>query len=162
MSAVYSAKPICLPASTWIFGPIVQYPTRTIARISALPISVKPMIAVVDDEESVRNALVRLLRAGGHAVRGFDSGRTFLNSWRFERPDCLLLDIQMPDISGTEVQQALKGAGAEFPIIIVTAHDSPIVRGECMRQGAVAYLCKPPDPTVLLQTVALAIGSSPV
>jgi FixJ family two-component response regulator len=120
------------------------------------------MIAVVDDEESVRNALVRVLRAGGHAARGFASGRDFLNSWRFDRPDCLVLDLQMPDISGTEVQQALKVAGAKFPIIIVTANDSPIVRKECMRQGAVAYLCKPPDPCALLQAVALAIGSSQV
>lgn len=118
------------------------------------------MIAVVDDEESVRIALVRVLCAGGFVARGFASGREFLNSWRFDRPDCLVLDLQMPDISGTEVQQALYVAGAKFPVIIVTAHDSSIVREECMRQGAVAYLCKPPDPGALLQAVALAIGSS--
>jgi FixJ family two-component response regulator len=120
------------------------------------------MIAVVDDEESVRSALVRVLRAGGHAARGFASAREFLNSWRLDRPDCLLLDLQMPDISGTEVQQALNAAGAGIPVIIVTARDSLIVREECMRQGAVAYLCKPPDPRVLLQAVALAIASSAV
>jgi FixJ family two-component response regulator len=118
------------------------------------------MITVVDDEESVRNALVRVLRAGGHAVRGFASGREFLNSWRVDRPDCLVLDLQMPDISGTEVQQALNAAGAKLPIIIVTARDSSTVRKECMRQGAVAYLCKPPDSGDLLEAVALAIGSS--
>jgi FixJ family two-component response regulator len=118
------------------------------------------MIAVVDDEESVRNALVRVLRAGGFAARGFASGREFLNAWRFDQPDCLVLDLQMPDIAGTKVQQALNVAGATFPVIIVTAHDSAIVREECLHQGAVAYLCKPPDPRALLQAVALAVGRS--
>jgi FixJ family two-component response regulator len=116
------------------------------------------VIAVVDDEESVRKAVVRVLRAAGFAAHGFSSGDEFLRSWHFDRPECLVLDLQMPDISGTEVQQALKLAGAHFPIVIITAHDAPAVREECMRLGAVAYLCKPLDVRSLLDTVSLALN----
>jgi FixJ family two-component response regulator len=114
------------------------------------------VVAVVDDEESVRNAVLRLLRVAGFAARGFASGNEFLESWHFDRPDCLLLDLQMPDMSGTEVQRALNLAGAKFPVIIVTAHDAPRVREESMSLGAVAYLCKPLDVFALLQAVTHA------
>jgi FixJ family two-component response regulator len=63
------------------------------------------VIAVVDDEDSVRNAVVRLLRTAGFTARGFATGDEFLKSWHLDPPDCLLLDLQMPDMSGTEVQQ---------------------------------------------------------
>jgi FixJ family two-component response regulator len=118
------------------------------------------VIAVVDDEESVRKALVRVLRAAGFAARGFASGQEFLDSWHFDRPDCLVLDLQMPGVSGTDVQQALNAAGARFPIVIITAHDAPSLREECMRHGAAAYLCKPLDVRALLDAVTLAIDSS--
>ena len=118
------------------------------------------MIAVVDDEESVRKAVVRLLQAAGHTARGFTSGREFLKSWHFDRPDCLVLDLQMPDLSGTEVQKALHEAGAQIPVVIITAHDSHNVREECMREGAVAYLRKPVDERPLFSALRLALGSS--
>jgi FixJ family two-component response regulator len=118
------------------------------------------VIAVVDDEESVRKAVVRVLRAAGFDANGFGSGDEFLKSWHFARPDCLVLDLQMPDVSGTEVQHALNLAGAHFPIVIITAHDAPNMREECMRLGAAAYLCKPLDIRTLLDTVTLAIDSS--
>lgn len=118
------------------------------------------MIAVVDDEESVRKAMVRVLSAAGFAAHGFASGEEFLKSWHFDRPDCLVLDLQMPDVSGTEVQRALNIAGASFPVVIITAHDAPSLREECLRLGAVAYLCKPLDVRSLLDTVSLALNSS--
>ncbi len=122
------------------------------------------MIAVVDDEEAVRKAVVRMLNASGFPARGYASGREFLTSWHFERPDCLILDLQMPDVSGTEVLQALAVAGAQFPVIIVTAHDAPSLPDECRRLGAAAYLCKPLDASVLLGAVtsALAPGGRPL
>jgi CheY-like chemotaxis protein len=119
----------------------------------------RSVIAVVDDEESVRKAVVRVLRAAGFAAQGFSSGDEFLRSWHFDRPDCLVLDLQMPDISGMEVQKALNLAGAHFPIVIITAHDAPAVREECLRLGAIAYLCKPLDVRSLLDTVALVLNS---
>jgi FixJ family two-component response regulator len=114
------------------------------------------VVAVVDDDESVRNAVLRLLRGAGLTARGFASGDEFLESWHFDRPDCLLLDLQMPNMSGTEVQKALNLAGAKFPVIIVSAHDEPLVREESMRLGAADYLCKPLDVFALLQAVAHA------
>jgi FixJ family two-component response regulator len=114
------------------------------------------MIAVVDDEESVRSAVVRLLRSAGLSARGFASGEEFLDSWHFDRPEFLLLDLQMPGLSGTEVQQALNLAGAKFPVIIITAHDAPTVREESMRLGAFACLCKPVDVSALLRAVTPA------
>jgi len=118
------------------------------------------VIAVVDDEESVRKAVVRVLHAAGFTARGFGSGEEFLRAWHFDRPDCLVLDVQMPDMSGTEVQLALNTAGAKFPVIIITAHDAPSVREECMRLGAVAYLCKPLDLAALVLAVTPASASS--
>jgi FixJ family two-component response regulator len=118
------------------------------------------VIAVVDDEESVRKAMVRVLSAAGFPAHGFASGEEFLKSWHFDRPDCLVLDLQMPDVSGTEVQRALKVAGANFPVVIITAHDAPSLREECLRLGAIAYLCKPLDVRSLLDTVTLALNSS--
>jgi FixJ family two-component response regulator len=117
------------------------------------------MIAVVDDEESVRKAVVRLLQVAGYTARGFVSGYDFLQNWPENRPDCLLLDLQMFDLSGTEVQKALNRSGAPFPVIIITAKDVPDVREQCLRQGAVAYLSKPLDTTVLLNALELALDS---
>ncbi|HLN49800.1 MAG TPA: response regulator [Steroidobacteraceae bacterium] len=111
------------------------------------------MIAVVDDEDSVRKAVLRVLRAAGFCARGFATGAEFLNSWHFDRPDCLVLDLQMPGLSGIEVQKSLISAGAQFPIVIITAYDAPSVREECIRQGAAAYLCKPLDIGALLHAV---------
>src|SRR5580700_6818144 len=119
------------------------------------------MIAVVDDEESVRNAIVRLIQAAGHPARCFASGGDFLRSWVADRPECLLLDLQMPGLSGTDVQRALLRAGARIPTIIITAQDSPGAREECIRLGAVAHLCKPVDQGMLLAAVRAALNLSP-
>jgi FixJ family two-component response regulator len=118
----------------------------------------RPVIAVVDDEESVCKAVVRVLRAAGLPARGYSSGHQFLKSWHFDRPDCLVLDLQMPELSGIEIQRALKTAGAQFPIIIITAHDAPHLREECLAAGAASYLCKPLDVRDLVDAVRGAIN----
>ena len=84
----------------------------------------------------------------------------FLKSWHFELPDCLLLDTQMPGVSGTEVQKALNVAGARFPVIIVTGSDEPSFRAQSMLLGAAAYLCKPFDDVALLQALTSAVAPS--
>jgi FixJ family two-component response regulator len=118
------------------------------------------MIAVVDDEDSVRKAVVRLLRAAGHDARGFASGNEFLQNGLVDPPACLMLDLQMPGLSGTDVQRALNTAGTHLPVIIITAHDAPAAREECMRAGAVAYLCKPLDERKLFTALNLALGTA--
>jgi FixJ family two-component response regulator len=117
------------------------------------------VIAVVDDQESVRKAIVRLLQAAGHTARGYASGHEFLENWLVDRPDCLLLDLQMPGLSGMDVHRALNQAKAHIPVVVITAHDSPVARQECIHAGAVAYLCKPPDERVLLDAVRLALAN---
>jgi FixJ family two-component response regulator len=112
------------------------------------------MIAVVDDEESVRRAVVRVLQAAGFPARASGSGTEFLASWHFDRPDCLILDLQMPGLSGMEVLESLRMAGANFPIVIITAHDSPSLREECLQAGASEYLCKPLDIQALVRAVS--------
>ena len=113
------------------------------------------MIAVVDDEVSVRKAMVRLLQAAGYSARGFRSGEEFLESWPTEQPSFLLLDLQMPGLSGADVQRELNRSGAHVPVVIITARDGPDVREECLREGAIAYLSKPVDQRVLLNALNL-------
>jgi FixJ family two-component response regulator len=117
------------------------------------------MIAVVDDEESVRKAVVRLLMAAGYSARGFASGNDFLQNWPVNRPDCVFLDLQMPGLSGTEVQRALNCCGADVPVVIITAQDAPGLREQCLREGAIAYLRKPLDRGVLLNALKLVLDS---
>ncbi len=121
----------------------------------------QPLIAVVDDEESVRKSLQRLLRASQHDTAVFASGQEFLDSLQARQPDCLVLDLQMPGLTGLDVQRILTGAGARFPTIIITAHDEPETRARCMAAGAAAYLCKPLHDEMLLDTIATVIGESP-
>jgi FixJ family two-component response regulator len=117
------------------------------------------VIAIVDDDESVRKAVVHLLQVVGHSARSYASGQEFLENWSFDRPDCLLLDLHMPGLSGADVQRALNRAGAHFPVIIMTANESHSAREECLREGAIAYLRKPLDSRMLLNALSLALGA---
>jgi FixJ family two-component response regulator len=102
-----------------------------------------PIVAVVDDEESMRLALARLLRGCSFAVSVYGSGEEFLRSLATSRPACVILDIEMPGMSGRDVQRALSTSGASLPIIIVTAYDRADLRAACLADGAAAYFAKP-------------------
>ena len=106
-------------------------------------------VAIVDDEESVRLAFARALRASFYAVSLHASGEEFLYT---------LLDVHLPGISGREVQRALQVERPELPIIIVTAHDEPATRNKCLAEGAVAYLTKPLRKDALTAAVGAALG----
>jgi FixJ family two-component response regulator len=112
---------------------------------------------VVDDEESVRRALVRLLRASQLDVEAFASGQAFLSSLSVRQPDCLVLDIQMAGLTGRDVQRQLCTANMHIPVIIITAHDEPALREQCLADGAVAYLRKPLRGDALLSSINAAI-----
>ena len=105
--------------------------------------AVRPLLAVVDDEESVRRALARMLSASQFEVDVFASGQEFLDSLRARVPDCVILDYQMPGLTGRDVQRQLTLAKMRLPIIVVTAHDQPTLREQCLADGAVAYVAKP-------------------
>ncbi|HEY2675833.1 MAG TPA: response regulator [Steroidobacteraceae bacterium] len=118
----------------------------------------RPLIAIVDDEESVRRALSRTLRASRFDVVDFASGQEFLESIALRVPDCLILDFQMPGLTGRDVQQRLTAAKVRLPIIVVTAHDQPAVREQCLADGAVAYLAKPLRREHLIAVIMSALA----
>jgi FixJ family two-component response regulator len=122
----------------------------------------RPFVAVIDDEPSVRVALVRLLRASELDCEAFASGQEFLDSLAGRRPDCLVLDLQMAGLSGRDVQRKLIGGPNPIPHIIITAHDEPTVREQCLADGASAYLRKPLRGDVLLRSIQVAISSAGV
>jgi FixJ family two-component response regulator len=120
-----------------------------------------PLIAVVDDEESVRLALARMLRASSFEVSIYRCGEDFLESLKTVLPDCVVLDFQMPGLTGRDVQQALSRQKLPLPIIIVTAHDQPSLREKVLADGAVAYFTKPLRRDTLIAAVDQAIRRAP-
>jgi FixJ family two-component response regulator len=111
------------------------------------------MIAVLDDDEPVRKAVVRLLRSAGFTARSFASGGELLAEWVGTRPECLVLDLQMPGTSGLEVQRTLRSAGEEVPTILMTASDESELVDECMAAGACLCLRKPLEGEQLLEAL---------
>jgi len=108
------------------------------------------MIAVLDDDEPVRKAVVRLLRSAGFSACSFASGGELLAQWGGARPECLVLDLQMPGTSGLDVQRSLRSAGEDVPTIVMTASEESSVLDECMAAGACACLRKPLEGEQLL------------
>src|SRR6266481_4969149 len=102
-----------------------------------------PLIAVVDDDESVRESLIGFLESMGFAVVAFSSAEAFLKSDSLGVADCLLLDVRMPDISGPELQRRLAKSHHQAPIIFITSQADDNIRTRVLKDGAVAFLLKP-------------------
>jgi FixJ family two-component response regulator len=117
------------------------------------------IVAVVEDDESCRLALQRLLRAEGFSVQAFASAEEFLSSGYQRETGCLLADIRMPGMSGLELQAKLNADRCPIPIIFVTAHGDEKMRLQAMRGGAVKFLAKPFDAVILVEGVRAALGS---
>jgi FixJ family two-component response regulator len=117
------------------------------------------LIAVVDDEETVRKALGRLLGAAGFEVQTFAGGADFLRSAAQRRPHGVVLDLRMPEMNGFEVMQALMQAqmSPPLPVVIISADDSADCRARALRQGARAVLRKPVDEAMLLDAIRQAL-----
>jgi len=118
----------------------------------------RSLIAIVDDEEPIRKAWRRLLRSAGLEVDAFPNGAEFLESLAIRRPDCVVLDLHMPLISGFEVQARIMESGVPVPVVIVTGHDSDETRERALAGQPVAYLRKPVDEQVLLDAIELALS----
>lgn len=116
-------------------------------------------IAIVDDEEAVRRALLRLLLASGLRARTYESAEDFLANWRSDPPGCVVLDLHMPGLNGLELMQCLQLLEARLAFVIITAHDEPTMRARCLEAGASAYLCKPLDEQVLLAAIEAACAT---
>ena len=114
-------------------------------------------IAIVDDDRSVQAALQDLIESEGLSTLCFGSAEQFLDSGAQHKAACLIADIRMPGISGLELQTKLQAERCRVPIIFITAHGDAKMRSQAMRDGAVKFLAKPFDNTVLLQAVHAAL-----
>jgi FixJ family two-component response regulator len=115
------------------------------------------LVAVVDDEEPIRKALGRLLRASGLLAECHASGQAFLDSIGTTHPDCLILDLHMPGLGGLQVLEQLKSCRSALPTIVITGHDEPENQARCLAGGAAAYMRKPLDGQLLLDTIEQAV-----
>lgn len=117
----------------------------------------RTLVAVVDDEESVRKALGRLIRSAGYSVEMFGSGVEFMQSLKRTRSDCVVMDLRMPVLSGFELQAALQRSGVTVPVVIITGDDAPDSRERALRGGARAFLRKPVDDALLIEAIQNAV-----
>ena len=109
----------------------------------ALSACIMSMIAIVDDDASVREALQQLVRALGYSVSTFGSAEEFLNSEQVADTSCLITDVQMPGLSGIDLQNWLIAKGHRIPIIFLTGHSDETLRKHAIKAGALAFLSKP-------------------
>ena len=116
-----------------------------------------PLIHVVDDDESMRTALLRLLDAAGYEARGYASTGAFLLAPQPKRPGCLLLDLQMPGPSGLELHEALQRDGIALPVVFLTGHGDVQSSVRAMKAGAVDFLTKPVGRQTLLEALRRAL-----
>jgi FixJ family two-component response regulator len=115
------------------------------------------LVAVVDDDDSMRIALEGLLKAVGFSARAFASAEEFLKSGQQHQTSCLIADIRMPGMSGLELQAQLNAERCRIPIVFITAHGDAKMRLQALRAGAVEFLSKPFDEEVLLESVRAAL-----
>jgi FixJ family two-component response regulator len=116
-------------------------------------------VAIVDDDESMRSALLGLLKVLGLQAQAFASAEEFLTSGQQHQCACLIADIRMPGMSGLELQAKLNAERVRIPTIFITAHGDAKMRMQALRAGAVEFLAKPFDDEALLDSVRAALQS---
>jgi FixJ family two-component response regulator len=118
------------------------------------------LISIVDDDESVREALCGLLRSVGFAVNAFASAEEFLVSDQLRSAECLVLDVRMPGMGGLELQRQLVAGHYEIPVILITAHEEEGMRARALRRGVEAVLIKPFSEEAILSAIHSALSAS--
>jgi FixJ family two-component response regulator len=118
-----------------------------------------PLISIVDDDQSVVEAMVSLIESVGYKAKGFRSAEDFLKSRQLINSACLILDVLMPSIDGFELQRRLAARNYRIPIIFITSFDSDDVRIRAFQAGAVEFLCKPFSQESLFQAVRSALAN---
>lgn len=114
-------------------------------------------ITIIDDDEQSRVALAGLLQAIGFTIEAFPSAVDFLASPNFRHTSCLIVDVHMPRMTGTELHSRLVGSGYDIPTVLITAYPDDSARARALDQGVVCYLTKPIDEKVLLGCVESAL-----
>ncbi len=119
-----------------------------------------PIVFVVDEDQSARRGLTRLLRTAGHDVREFASALEFHDSLDPAVSGCLVLDARMPELSGGELQAELQARNVDLPVIVVAADDEPEIRHQAYAMKAVGFFRKPVDGTALLDAIDWVLRSA--
>jgi FixJ family two-component response regulator len=127
-------------------------------RLSDKPPSRPPVISVIDDDASIRAATDSLLRARGYVVYTFASAAEFLRSPQLNESSCVITDVRMPDMSGVELQSALRKQGNSVPFIFVTAFPEESMHAQAVHEGAVCFLSKPFDAPTIIRCVEAALA----
>jgi FixJ family two-component response regulator len=118
----------------------------------------RPLISVVDDDESMREAIKGLIKSLGYTVEAFASAEEFLNSRKVRRTACLVTDVQMPGMTGLELHRHLMASGKTIATILITAYPSDSVRERALGDGVVCYLSKPFDDDDLLACIRSSLN----
>jgi FixJ family two-component response regulator len=117
----------------------------------------RPIVAIVDDDEAVGNAIEVLMRSIGLVARAFLSGEEFLRSPELSRTGCLVVDFNMPKMNGLDLHNNLSRLGKEIPTVLITAYPNDDIRARALQAGVICYLTKPFDETDLLNCVQAAL-----
>jgi FixJ family two-component response regulator len=120
----------------------------------------KPLISIVDDDESVREATKGLMNSCGYTAATFDSAEAFLRSRQLYRTTCLIADVNMPGMSGLDLHRHLSGSGKPFPTILITAYPDDRIREGALNAGVICYLSKPFEESDLLSCLQNALPSA--
>ena len=118
----------------------------------------KHLISVVDDDESTRKSTSLLIESFGFQAAAFESAESLLKSSQLHETSCLIIDLRMPGVNGLQLQSHLAAAGYKIPIIFITAYDNNESRQQAIQAGALAFLAKPFNDELLLQTIRAALG----
>jgi FixJ family two-component response regulator len=118
---------------------------------------IKPVISVVDDDESMREAVTGLMKSLGYSAQAFASAEEFLSSRQVPRTSCLIADVQMPGMTGIELHRHLSTAGEPIPTILITAYPDDGVRERALSAGVIGYLSKPFEEDDLLACIRSAL-----
>ena len=120
-----------------------------------------PEISIIDDDVSVRTAVSRLVRSLGYVATTFASAEEFLNSAQLDTASCLIADVQMPHMSGLELQDLLRRQARQLPIIFITAFPELNIKARAMNGGGIGFLAKPIDGESLNKHIQAAVAKTP-
>jgi len=118
------------------------------------------VISIIDDDVSVRMAMSSLVRSLGYVAYTFASAEEFLESQQIDATSCVIADVQMPHMSGMELQDLLRNQDRHLPIIFITAFPEESIRTRALEAGAVCFLAKPVDGSTLIKHIHAAVGKS--
>src|ERR1700755_219605 len=118
----------------------------------------RPIVAIVDDDDAVGNAIQVLMRSVGLIAKAFSSGEEFLRSPQLNRTGCLVVDFDMPNMSGLDLHNNLSLLGKKIPTVLITAYPSDYIRARALQAGIICYLPKPFDESELLNCIQAALN----